>query len=127
MISRIELIIMVDKKTYYSFVYCTRHDQGFIVSGSHSYGLPNNFKNTVCNASCNDCDWMNKGIVCVDGISVKVIKPVETNYNEQYGGGFTFCMINDILDENGDELEMEYGSPFMVWLNKIKTLTKNDN
>lgn len=111
---------MADSKIYYSFMYCRLHDQGFIVRGSHKYGLPDNFKNTVCNASCDDCDWMNKGIVCVDGISVKVIKPIETNYNEQHGGGFTFAMVSDILDENGNELEMEYGSPFMVWLKKIK-------
>jgi len=119
-ISRIELIIMVDNKTYYSFMYCTLHDQGFIVRGSYRYGLPPNFNNTVCGASCENCDWTNKGIVCIDGISVMVDTPIETNYNEQYGGGFTFNMISDILDENGNELEMEYGSPFMVWLKKIK-------
>ena len=124
MISLRILDIMTHSKIYYSFIYCTLHDQGFIVRGVHRYGLPENFKNTVCNASCEDCDWMNKGIVCTDGISVKIVKHVETNYNEQYGGGFTFRMLSDILDENGDQLKMENGSPFMVWLHKIKTLTK---
>ena len=115
---------MVDKKTYYSFMYCTLHDQGFIVSSSHRHGLSDNFKNRVCNSSCEHCDWINKGIVCLDKISVKVIKPVETNYNEQYGGGFTFNMISDIVDENGNQLEMKNDSPFKIWLDKIKTFTK---
>jgi hypothetical protein len=115
------------KKTYYSFMYCTLHDQCFIVSGEHRYSLPSHFKNTVCHGSCENCDWTNKGIVSIDGILVNIVKPVETNYNEQCGGNFEFNMISDILDENGDELEMNNDSPFKIWLNKIQTLTKNNN
>jgi hypothetical protein len=32
-------------------------------------------------------------------------------------------MISDILDENGDELTIEDGSPFILWLKEIKTNT----
>lgn len=58
---------------------------------------------------------------------MNIVKPVETNYNEQYGGNFAFSMINDILDENGDILEIKNDSPFIIRLKKIKTLTKNSN
>ena len=130
MISRIELIIMVDKKTYYSFTYCTMHDSAFIVRGSHTYGLPANFKNNNLDCAsiskgCQHCDWTNKGILSVEDTKCNIIKQIETDYDKQYGGGFTFNMINSIFDENGDELELENDSPFMISLKKIKTLTKN--
>lgn len=130
MILRIELIIMVDKKTYYSFTYCTMHDSAFIVRGSHTYGLPANFKinNLDCasiSKGCDHCDWINKGILSVEDTKCNIIKQIETDYDKQYGGGFTFNMIHCIFDENGDELELENDSPFMIALKKIKTLTKN--
>ncbi len=130
MISRIELIIMVDKKTYYSFTYCTMHDSAFIVRGNYTYGLPKNFKNNNFDCAsiskgCEHCDWINKGILCVEDNKCNIIKGIETDYDKQYGGGFTFNMIHSIFDENGDELELENDSPFMISLKKIKTLTKN--
>ena len=121
---------MADKKTYYSFTYCTMHDSAFIVRGSHTYGLPQNFKNNnfdcaSISGGCQHCDWINKGILSVEDTKCNIIKQIETDYDKQYRGGFTFNMINSIFDENGDELELENDSPFMISLKKIKTLTKN--
>jgi len=98
------------------------HDNAFIVRGSYKYGLPENFKNNILNCAsisrgCEHCDWINNGIVVVEGTSVNIIEHVTTNYEKKYGGGFTFNMIEDILDENGDELEIEDDSPFKIWLN----------
>jgi len=106
------------------------HDTAFIVRGSYNNRLPKNFKNgnfdcASISKGCEDCDWINKGIVTVDDTNVYIIKQLETDYDAQYGGGFTFNMISTMLDENGDELEMENDSPFRLWLKKYKSLTKN--
>jgi hypothetical protein len=119
---------MAEKKTYFSFTYCTMHDTAFIVRGNYPYELPKHFQNNSIDCGtfskkCEHCDWINTGIVAIDNKTINIVKRVETDYNKQYRGGFSFNIISDILDENGDELTIEDGSPFILWLKEIKTNT----
>ena len=112
---------MANRKTYYSFMYNTRYDDGAIVLGTHLYGLPENCKDFLTYP--NPDDWFNLGLIAIDGNVVTIEKEVVTNF-DFYGGGFQFKFYG-IFDERGEPIDVDEHSTFIEWLTKIKTLTKN--
>lgn len=87
---------------YYTFIYCTMHDDGFIITGNHPY-VPQGYSMRHSN-KCECCDWYNMGVIKYNGSNFDVVESVRVDYNE-YCGGFMFIMYTDTLtDEKGDIL-----------------------
>lgn len=113
----------MSSKTYYSIVYCTLHDSAFIVRGNFPYGLPTHFKNNNddCGSmsnKCDHCDWINNGIISLEGTNISIVEKVETDLNKKYRGNFTLSMISNIFDENGNSIDGEMDSELYAWLKK---------
>ena len=109
----------VNKNTYYTFMYCDCHDEGFIIKGYHDYA-PVNYKAQHAH-NCEYIDWSNQGIVECNGEGeIEVVEQVRFDY-DRFGGGFTFELYNNTLtDETGNELNMEvYHSELLEWINKM--------
>ena len=90
------------KKTdddYYTFIYCTMHDDGCIIKGNHPY-VPEGYS-MQHSEECKSCDWVNMGII---DANFDVVENVRVNY-DRYDGGFMFIGYRDTLtDENGNRM-----------------------
>jgi hypothetical protein len=76
--------------TYYIFLYCTIHDDGFIIK-SENTEIPADYNyNITCKCEGSEfCDFIYNGMISYDGINIKEIDSILRNY-EKFGGGFKF-------------------------------------
>jgi len=78
------------------------HDDGFIITGQHSY-VPEGYKMQHA-TNCESCVWSVMGLI---DANFEIVKPLRINY-ERYTGGFTFGHYVDTLtDEMGNPLKNE--------------------
>ena len=62
--------------TYYIFLYCTIHDDGFVIK-SENY-------NVTCKCEGSEfCDFIYNGMVSYDGTTIKEIDPILRNYFDE--------------------------------------------
>jgi hypothetical protein len=110
-------------KTNYTLFYCTMHDCGCLIKGTHEY-TPDGYKmehSTICDTM----DWYNMGEIEYDGVDVSIIKQVRINY-ERYGGGYEFHMYAyDITDETSESIIMEEDSPLVKWFEEVYNYSKS--
>jgi hypothetical protein len=93
---------------YYTFVYCFSHDDGYIVKSDYSLCIPD----IKCHG-VKHCDCKIMGTISFDGYTIKNISKVTTDY-DIYGGGYKFeYYIHNLLDENGNILDIEKESPLL--------------
>ena len=72
--------------TYYIFLYCIIHDDGFVIR-SENTEIPDNC-NVTCKCDGSDfCDFIYNGMLYVDELNIKEIDYIMRNY-DVYGGGF---------------------------------------
>jgi hypothetical protein len=83
--------------TYYIILYCTIHDDGFVVK-SETIDMSEDFNiNCKCEGS-NLCDFIYNGTLHIDGTNIIEIVPILRNY-DRYGGGFKFEFYKDCCDD----------------------------
>jgi hypothetical protein len=92
---------------FYTFIYCTMHDEGCVIKGNHAY-VPDGYS-MQHSTECKWCDWTTMGIIQYDNDNDKdnfeIIQTVRINY-DKYCGGFMFRFYTDTLtDEKGNSLE----------------------
>lgn len=96
----------------YSFVYCMKHDDGFVVTGYHPNGPPEGYSMPCLPSSCEAherkcdwCDWHTMGVIQFNDSNFEIIQSVRINY-DRYGGGFIFGLYVDTLtNEKGEFIE----------------------
>jgi hypothetical protein len=91
---------MITLDTYYTFIYCFAHDDGYIIKSHHI------FKDyDIIECGKKPCNWANIGILKLKNNNIIEIKKISTNY-DQYGGfKFRFFLYN-LSDDNGTELDI---------------------
>jgi len=89
-------------KTEYTFIYCTKHDDGYIIKSDEKYI---NCENIRCSGS-ELCAYNITGILSYDGNCIGTIKSVQTNF-DIYGGGFEFkYFMQNLRDINDNYLNI---------------------
>ena len=84
--------------SYYHFLYCIIHDDGFVVK-SKTIDIPEDYNITCkCEAS-NHCDFIYNGMLNSDGDNIKEIVPI-LRYYDKYGGGFEFSYYKSYFAKN---------------------------
>jgi hypothetical protein len=91
--------------TYFTFIYCKMHDDGFIIKGNHLY-VPDEYCMQHSD-ECDSSDWCNMGVIRYDGSGFDIVENLRIDY-DRYFGGFTFsCYTNTLTDEEGNMIENE--------------------
>jgi len=97
-----EISKILYKNEYYTFIYCTRHDDGFIIKSNEKYDLSKDIK---CSES-ESCSLIIKGILSYNGYYINTIQSVETDF-DYYFGGFKFkYFMQNLRDINGNYLDI---------------------
>jgi hypothetical protein len=85
--------------TYYIFLYCTIHDDGFVIKSENTEIPEDSNYNITCKCEGSEfCDFIYNGMVSYDGTMIKEIDPILRNY-EKFGGGFKFEYYKNYFDE----------------------------
>ena len=88
---------------YYIFIYCLKHDDGYVIK-SDSPKIPLNYK-IISEHNCSLDDWIYTGILDYDSTNFEQVMPILKDY-KKYNGGFYFeFYINNITDENGNFID----------------------
>lgn len=96
-----------------SLFYCEIHDNGQLIQGE-IYHLSNN-TNMCHSQKCCSKNWINKGVIEYDGINVKVISDVITDYSS-YRGKFEFYMYKKSYNNKKCEtIIIDENSPLANW------------
>jgi hypothetical protein len=126
----------------YTFVYCTKHKEGFMIKGYHKH-VPNSYMMNHSN-ECDKKSWIMSGIIHYDGTDeVKVTKSIRLTYNNETktdnadGNAdadadadgnehadekkcFRFLDYrNTLTDEIGEKISIPINSPLYEWFNTI--------
>jgi hypothetical protein len=100
--------------TYYTFIYCLYHDDGYIYKSNKIYSDYKSYCGTNCESKC---DLSVMGILSYDEIKINEIQKINKCYN-RYGGGFKFkYYLKNIIDENDNNLDIEECSELKKYLN----------
>jgi hypothetical protein len=103
--NRMEPNRMENNRMAFTFMYCTLHDDGFIIAGNHLY-VPAGYAMQHAN-NCECCDWCRMGMIQWNGSTFDIIENVRFDY-DKFGGGFPFIGYqNTLTDEEGNRLENE--------------------
>jgi hypothetical protein len=109
---------------YYTFVYCDKHKEGFMIKGHHE-NVPDAYMMSHLN-ECDKTSWLMAGIIHYDGSDeVKVIKSIRLTYNDdeiEDGDGKCFRFLdyrNLLTDEIGEKISIPTNSPLYEWFNTI--------
>ena len=116
----------------YTFVYCTKHKEGFMIKGYHKH-VPNSYMMNHSN-ECDKKSWIMSGIIHYDGSDeVKVTKSIRLTYNNDTktdnadadadaDGKKCFRFLdyrNTLTDEIGEKISIPINSPLYEWFNTI--------
>ena len=104
------------KSNKYTFWYCTRHNNGFLIKDDITSYVPSWHK--MCHTDeCSYKDWHQKGIIEYNFDSIIELEKVHTYYG-CYGGGFNFIQYSmDVMDIDG-VIEFDNNELIIAWFHK---------
>ena len=93
--------------TYYTFIYCFYHDDGYIYKSNKIYSDYKSYCGTECGTECGSgCELSLMGILSYNGINIyeklKINKCYDI-YNEEFKFEYYF---KNIIDDNNNNLDI---------------------